>query len=164
MDHCQKDQETILCNTPGKAGMRDGICGCGKDESLCFCFNKDLSTYVCTSIIEKSSMTKVYNYSLKHERLLNVCIHICFKLSWCIFAYMYIQYLLYESLKMLLNLFSFLFISPPQNAPAIPSQLVMSILCLLRGSKLIVDYHNYGYSILALTLGPKHILVTITRL
>jgi beta-1,4-mannosyltransferase len=37
------------------------------------------------------------------------------------------------------------------------------IVCLLRGSKLVIDWHNYGYTILGLTLGEQHFLVQISK-
>ena len=37
------------------------------------------------------------------------------------------------------------------------------IVCLLRGSKLVIDWHNYGYTILGLTLGEQHILVQFSK-
>jgi len=50
-----------------------------------------------------------------------------------------------------------------QNPPAIPVLLVLVVVCLLRGSKLIVDYHNYGHTILALSLGKGHALVQFSK-
>ena len=51
-----------------------------------------------------------------------------------------------------------------QNPPSIPTLLVAALVCWLRGSKLIVDWHNLGYSILALKLGPSHIFVTASQI
>ncbi len=39
----------------------------------------------------------------------------------------------------------------------------MVLVCAVRGSKLIVDYHNYGHTILALSLGRKHTLVLLAK-
>ncbi|ESN99850.1 hypothetical protein HELRODRAFT_101462 [Helobdella robusta] len=51
-----------------------------------------------------------------------------------------------------------------QNPPAIPTILVSLIACRLRGSRLIIDWHNYGYSIMALTLkNPQHPLVRVYK-
>nr|XP_011452682.2 chitobiosyldiphosphodolichol beta-mannosyltransferase [Crassostrea gigas] len=50
-----------------------------------------------------------------------------------------------------------------QNPPSIPTIAVCWIVCLLRGSKLFVDWHNYGYSILSLSLGNKHPLVKFSK-
>eukprot|EP00658_Telonema_sp_P-2_P073202 TRINITY_DN62262_c0_g1_i1.p2 TRINITY_DN62262_c0_g1~~TRINITY_DN62262_c0_g1_i1.p2 ORF type:complete len:404 (-),score=84.34 TRINITY_DN62262_c0_g1_i1:125-1336(-) len=49
-----------------------------------------------------------------------------------------------------------------QNPPAIPSMLVALVICRLRGAELVVDWHNFGYSILALNLGRSHPVVTIS--
>ncbi|OCB92054.1 beta-1,4-mannosyltransferase [Sanghuangporus baumii] len=50
-----------------------------------------------------------------------------------------------------------------QNPPSIPTLALVQLVCWLRGSKLIIDWHNLGYSILALKLGEKHALVRIAR-
>ena len=59
--------------------------------------------------------------------------------------------------------------SPPskwllvQNPPSIPSLAVAQIVCSIRNTRLIIDWHNFGYSILALKLGPSHPLVRISK-
>ncbi|KAL5518524.1 ALG1 [Sanghuangporus vaninii] len=50
-----------------------------------------------------------------------------------------------------------------QNPPSIPTLALVQLVCWLRCSKLIIDWHNLGYSILALKLGEKHALVRIAR-
>lgn len=51
-----------------------------------------------------------------------------------------------------------------QNPPSIPCLPVCWFIAKVRGAKFIVDWHNYGYTILRLTLGPKHFLVLCSRL
>ncbi|KAJ1974198.1 mannosyltransferase [Dimargaris xerosporica] len=51
-----------------------------------------------------------------------------------------------------------------QNPPAIPTLLVAQAVCWLRGIRLIIDWHNFGYTILALTLGRKHPVVYAAKL
>ena len=51
-----------------------------------------------------------------------------------------------------------------QNPPSIPTLLIAQLVCLLRHTRLVVDWHNFGYSILALKLGNAHPLVRISRL
>ncbi|KAJ5917745.1 CAZyme family GT33 [Penicillium verhagenii] len=46
-----------------------------------------------------------------------------------------------------------------QNPPSIPTLVVASLSCFLRQTRLVIDWHNFGYSILALKLGSKHPLV-----
>jgi len=36
-------------------------------------------------------------------------------------------------------------------------------MCLFNGSKLIIDWHNYGYTILALSLYRSHPMVKIAK-
>ncbi|KAL8636923.1 MAG: hypothetical protein Q9228_005744 [Teloschistes exilis] len=51
-----------------------------------------------------------------------------------------------------------------QNPPTIPTLLVAQFICFIRNTRLIIDWHNFGYSILALKLGPTHPLVRFSRL
>ncbi|KAJ6261510.1 hypothetical protein Dda_4180 [Drechslerella dactyloides] len=46
-----------------------------------------------------------------------------------------------------------------QNPPSIPTLVVARLVAFLRNSRLVVDWHNFGYSILALKLGDGHPLV-----
>ncbi|KAJ5549623.1 CAZyme family GT33 [Penicillium frequentans] len=49
-----------------------------------------------------------------------------------------------------------------QNPPSIPTLAVASLSCFLRQTRLVIDWHNFGYSILALKLGPNHPLVKVS--
>lgn len=51
-----------------------------------------------------------------------------------------------------------------QNPPAIPTLAIVKLAALLRGSRVIIDWHNTGYSVLALRLGPTHPVVRFARL
>nr|CAH7750677.1 unnamed protein product [Callosobruchus chinensis] len=51
-----------------------------------------------------------------------------------------------------------------QNPPAIPALFICWMFCRILGSKLVVDWHNYGHTILALSLSENNILVQITRM
>ncbi len=51
-----------------------------------------------------------------------------------------------------------------QNPPSIPTLFIAHIICFLRHTRLVIDWHNFGYSILALKLGNKHPLVVASRL
>ncbi|GAB7366362.1 hypothetical protein MBLNU230_g8161t1 [Neophaeotheca triangularis] len=50
-----------------------------------------------------------------------------------------------------------------QNPPSIPTLAVARAICFLRRTRLIIDWHNFGYSILALRLGPTHPLTRIAK-
>ncbi|KAG4302470.1 hypothetical protein PCANB_001313 [Pneumocystis canis] len=50
-----------------------------------------------------------------------------------------------------------------QNPPSIPSFAVTRLICLIRSTKLIIDWHNLGYSVLSLKLGSNHILVKLYK-
>ncbi|XP_056144536.1 chitobiosyldiphosphodolichol beta-mannosyltransferase isoform X2 [Lampris incognitus] len=50
-----------------------------------------------------------------------------------------------------------------QNPPGLPSILVTWYVCRLRGSKFIIDWHNYGYTIMALSHGQRHPIVRMAK-
>ena len=50
-----------------------------------------------------------------------------------------------------------------QNPPSIPTLAIAQAICYIRNTRLIIDWHNFGYSILALKLGPAHPLVRISQ-
>ncbi|MBZ3879615.1 Chitobiosyldiphosphodolichol beta-mannosyltransferase [Sciurus carolinensis] len=50
-----------------------------------------------------------------------------------------------------------------QNPPGLPSIAVCWFVGCLCGSKLVIDWHNYGYSIMGLVHGPKHPLVLLAK-
>ncbi|KAH3860806.1 hypothetical protein DPMN_023730 [Dreissena polymorpha] len=50
-----------------------------------------------------------------------------------------------------------------QNPPCIPTFMVAIVTSWLRGSRLVVDWHNYGYTIMALSLGNSHPLVKFSH-
>ncbi|KAF2213512.1 glycosyltransferase family 33 protein [Cercospora zeae-maydis SCOH1-5] len=50
-----------------------------------------------------------------------------------------------------------------QNPPSIPTLAVARLVTFLRNTRLVIDWHNFGYSILALRLGPTHPLVKISE-
>ena len=39
-----------------------------------------------------------------------------------------------------------------QNPPTIPTLAITWLVCGLKGSSFVIDWHNYGYSILAMNL------------
>ncbi|CAH0398939.1 unnamed protein product [Chilo suppressalis] len=49
-----------------------------------------------------------------------------------------------------------------QNPPAIPTLPVCRFYCLVTRTRFIIDWHNYAYSIMALSLSPQHPLVKIS--
>uniref|UniRef100_A0A8C7PNB3 Chitobiosyldiphosphodolichol beta-mannosyltransferase n=1 Tax=Oncorhynchus mykiss TaxID=8022 RepID=A0A8C7PNB3_ONCMY len=50
-----------------------------------------------------------------------------------------------------------------QNPPGLPSIVVTWLVCGLRGSRFIIDWHNYGYTIMALSHGPDHPIVRLAQ-
>jgi beta-1,4-mannosyltransferase len=50
-----------------------------------------------------------------------------------------------------------------QNPPSIPTIFIAIIICFLRNTHLIIDWHNYGWTILAGTRGETHPFVMISK-
>ncbi|RVE70009.1 hypothetical protein OJAV_G00083620 [Oryzias javanicus] len=50
-----------------------------------------------------------------------------------------------------------------QNPPGLPGIAVAWLVCVLRGSSLIIDWHNYGYTIMALSQGAGHPVVRLAK-
>lgn len=50
-----------------------------------------------------------------------------------------------------------------QNPPGLPSISVAWLVSALRGCRLIIDWHNYGYTIMALSQGRGHPLVRLAE-
>jgi beta-1,4-mannosyltransferase len=50
-----------------------------------------------------------------------------------------------------------------QNPPSIPTLTIAMIVCFLRNTHLIIDWHNYGWTILAGTRGEKHPFVMVSK-
>jgi len=46
-----------------------------------------------------------------------------------------------------------------QNPPAVPTLVLARLIATLQGASLIIDFHNFGYSLLALKLGEAHLIV-----
>ncbi|XP_032086840.1 chitobiosyldiphosphodolichol beta-mannosyltransferase isoform X2 [Thamnophis elegans] len=78
------------------------------------------------------------------------------------------QYIIKVIVQSFQLLYTLLRIAPPdyvllQNPPGLPSIAVSWIFCLLRNSKLIIDWHNYGYTLMGLTHGKRHPIVRIAK-
>ncbi|KAJ1679083.1 mannosyltransferase, partial [Spiromyces aspiralis] len=50
-----------------------------------------------------------------------------------------------------------------QNPPAIPTLAIAYLVAVIRRSQLVVDWHNYGYTILGLKLGTHHPVVRVAE-
>ena len=50
-----------------------------------------------------------------------------------------------------------------QTPPGVPSLPTLALYCWLKGTRLVVDWHNYSHTILALALHPAHPLVSLTN-
>lgn len=51
----------------------------------------------------------------------------------------------------------------PKNPPSIPTLALVQLIGRMRGSKIIIDWHNLGYSILGMRLGDTHTLVKVAK-
>lgn len=50
-----------------------------------------------------------------------------------------------------------------QTPPAIPTLIIALVVARLRSATLVIDWHNFGYSMLALTIGRAHPTVRLAR-
>src|SRR5262245_32579174 len=50
-----------------------------------------------------------------------------------------------------------------QNPPAIPTLVIALLVARLRAAKLVIDWHNFGYTMLALKVGHSHLAVRLAR-
>lgn len=50
-----------------------------------------------------------------------------------------------------------------QNPPGLPAIAVCWFVACLCGPKLVIDWHNYGYSIMGLVHGPRHWVVLLAK-
>ncbi len=50
-----------------------------------------------------------------------------------------------------------------QNPPAMPTLLVALLAARLHSAKLIIDWHNFGYTMLGQRIGPNHPVVRLSR-
>lgn len=50
-----------------------------------------------------------------------------------------------------------------QNPPPLPTMLVALVAARLRSARLVIDWHNFGYSMLALRMGEDRLAVRMTR-
>uniref|UniRef100_A0A8R7QF39 Glycosyltransferase subfamily 4-like N-terminal domain-containing protein n=1 Tax=Triticum urartu TaxID=4572 RepID=A0A8R7QF39_TRIUA len=48
-----------------------------------------------------------------------------------------------------------------QNPPSVPTLAAVKLVSWLRGAKFIVDWHNFGYTLLGLSHGRSHVIVKI---
>lgn len=62
-----------------------------------------------------------------------------------------------------LGFLAFMNPSLSQNPPGLPGIAVCWLASCFCGSKLVVDWHNYGYSIMGLVHGPSHPIVLLAK-
>ncbi|KAK7938724.1 hypothetical protein WMY93_002050 [Mugilogobius chulae] len=73
--------------------------------------------------------------------------------------------------KVIAQCFQLLFVSAldgsagfyTHNPPGLPGIAVAWLVSVIRGSRFIIDWHNYGYSIMALSHGDKHPIVRLAK-
>ena len=47
-----------------------------------------------------------------------------------------------------------------QNPPAVPTLMICIMACWWHNAKLVIDWHNFGYTIMSMTMGHRHPLVS----
>ena len=79
----------------------------------------------------------------------------CPRSMFLVYAPFKVMYQIFQLLFLLLFTLPFSTAILVQNPPSIPTLFVVWIACRLRGSRFIIDWHNFGYTILELTLPPN---------
>lgn len=74
-----------------------------------------------------------------------------------------IMYVAFSLLSMMFWFLPLIQVSFSQNPPGLPAIAVCWFVGCLCGSKLAIDWHNYGYSIMGLVHGPSHHLVLLAK-
>ncbi|KAJ3271598.1 mannosyltransferase, partial [Borealophlyctis nickersoniae] len=85
--------------------------------------------------------------------------------------YLYVLNALWRVVKQLVDLAVCLLVRVPRpmyvivqvNPPAIPTLIIAQFVRVLRGTKLIIDWHNFGFSIMALNLGQRSKVVQFAK-
>ncbi|KAK4652232.1 mannosyltransferase [Podospora pseudocomata] len=85
-----------------------------------------------------------------------------------------VPFLLFAPIKVIFQIlhlsYLLLYLLPPsawllvQNPPSIPTLAIASLTSYLRNSNLIIDWHNYGWTILSSTKGPSHPFVSLSKI
>ena len=130
-------------------------------------------TYHCLSLAVNHQVDYLsYRGAKPHSLLIqnpNVHLHQMSPLSWRLQRAFFLVYAPIKICYQLYQLFSITLFEIPrpeyiliQNPPAIPTLFVAHVVAVLRSSKLIIDWHNFGYTILGLSLGQSHLLVKIS--
>jgi beta-1,4-mannosyltransferase len=82
---------------------------------------------------------------------------------------LYLLYAPFKAIWLALNLFFILLTLPQcdyfllQNPPAIPTLLITKLVSYFKGVKLIIDWHNLGYSIMSINFGEDNKLVKLAK-
>ena len=100
------------------------------------------------------------NPKIKRYHISNTINHICQRLPRIFFIFASFFKIIYQIFFMFFILlripkFKFLIL---QNPPGIPSMFVCWVVCKFRGAKFIIDWHNYGFTILKVNNRPNFIV------
>ena len=96
------------------------------------------------------------------------------KTHFVIFGILKVLFQIYSLIRLLFTIpkFSYILVQvlppshhvDPQNPPSIPSIAIAQFVCILRSARLVIDWHNLGYTMLALRLTPHHPLVRLYQM
>ncbi|XP_015791108.1 chitobiosyldiphosphodolichol beta-mannosyltransferase [Tetranychus urticae] len=118
--------------------------------------NVDIVAYFDTPVSEEIAANPLIKiYPLKTNSSFSSCPRII----------NYFMKTLVQSFSLLITLFT---ITKPdfvllQNPPSVPTIPIVWFYSVIKGVNFVIDWHNYGHTILALSLGPNHLLVKIYR-
>lgn len=103
------------------------------------------------SLISQPHVT--FHYLLPYKNIpLSRIFNYIFKTLWQLVTLMFVLFIIRKPNVLLV-----------QNPPAVPALVVCLFYCKVMRVKYIVDWHNYAFSIMALSTNKNHMLVKITK-
>ncbi|SAL98592.1 hypothetical protein [Absidia glauca] len=121
----------------------------------------DLIGYTETSVGSRISTHRYVRVrSLKQAWSVPKSMPKIFYLLWAPFKAVFLAIQLWWLMGCITQYPDFIFV---QNPPSIPTLAIARMVAFLRQAWLIIDWHNFGYSILAVTLGKTHPVVRLAE-
>lgn len=123
--------------------------------------NKGYDVDLCGYVEEKPSLELIENENIEIHEIGKMGNH--YRLPFVIFGAIKVMYQVISLFSLLFRLRGMNYIMI-QNPPSIPTMFVCVCFKIIMRTKLIIDWHNLGYTILSLKLGNSHPFVLVSKL